>query len=483
MRARNDRIAGVLVGLAAGDALGAGYEFGPAFEGPVEMKGGGLFNWEPGEWTDDTQMAICIATEAAGGDLDLDTLGDRFIAWAGEANDIGNQTRAVLSRAIDGSDLPEAAAEYFRQRPDHSAGNGSLMRTGPVALAYPGDRDRIAEAAAEISAITHADPLAIDACVLWSVAVAEAVETGEIPGMRSGLGHIPADRRHHWEEIIDKAERESPGVFTPNGFVVTAFQAAWSSIVHTPIPEDQPSRHLQATLENAVRIGNDTDTVAAIAGTLLGAAWGSSAVPLGWKAAMHGWPGHTTTRDLVRIALLAVKGGKDVRKGWPSTPDLLPQYEKGYPQQPLAVPLPDDPGLLIGNVAGTAIADTDVVVSLCRMGSEPVGPAHYDVRLLDEASPAANPHLDFLLDDTARFITARRNAGKTVFLHCVRAESRTPTVAAAYLAHRLGISGPDALARVRAVLPAANPNPGFLDALDRIEPHDVGDTLPGEETD
>ncbi|MCJ7779545.1 MAG: ADP-ribosylglycohydrolase family protein, partial [Acidimicrobiia bacterium] len=154
MSARNDRAAGVLVGLAAGDSLGAGYEFGTAFEGPVEMKGGGPFGWEPGEWTDDTQMAICIAEQAATGDLDLDALGDRFSAWASEATDIGNQTRAVLSRAIDGSDLPAVAAEYFRERPTHAAGNGSLMRTGPVALAYLGDRDRIAEAAAEISALT-----------------------------------------------------------------------------------------------------------------------------------------------------------------------------------------------------------------------------------------------------------------------------------------------------------------------------------------
>jgi ADP-ribosyl-[dinitrogen reductase] hydrolase len=324
MSARLDRAVGVLVGLAAGDALGAGYEFGPAFDGPVEMQGGGPFGWEPGEWTDDTQMAICIAEQAATGDLDLDALGDRFIAWASEANDIGNQTRAVLSRAVDGSDLPAAAAEYFRQRPNRSAGNGSLMRTGPVALAYLGDRDRIAEAAAAISALTHADPLAIDACVLWSLAVAEAVDAGEIPDPHKGLSYLPADRRDRWAGIIQDAETQQPGIFTPNGFVVTAFQAAWSSIVHTPIPEDQPSRHLQATLESAVRIGSDADTVAAIAGTLLGAVWGSSAVPFGWKAAMHGWSGHTTIRDLARISLLAVKGGKDVGKGWPPTLSLLP---------------------------------------------------------------------------------------------------------------------------------------------------------------
>ncbi|NIA03335.1 MAG: hypothetical protein GWP12_02195, partial [Nitrospirae bacterium] len=431
------------------------------------MKGGGPFGWEPGEWTDDTQMAICIAEQAATGRLNLAALGDRFIAWANEATDVGNQTRAVLSTAIDGTDLPLVAADRYRDRPRNSAGNGSLMRTGPVALIYPGERDQIAKAAAEISALTHADPLAVDACVLWSLAVSDAVDTGMIPGMHRGLRYLPADRRDPWAEIIDEAEAQPPGVFTPNGFVVTAFQAAWSSIVHTPVPAEQPSRHLQATLENAVRIGNDTDTVAAIAGTLLGAVWGSSAVPLEWKAAMHGWPGYTT-RDLVRTAILAKNDGKDGRTGWPSEPDLRSRYTSDYPQEPLAVPLPDDPGVLIGNIAGTWIADTDVVVSLCRMGSSPIGPQHFDVRLIDSARPEANPHLDSVLDDTARFIGARREAGETVFVHCVQAQSRTPTVAAVYLARRLGISGPEALERVRTVLPAANPNQGFLDALERI---------------
>lgn len=298
---RTDRVTGALVGLAAGDALGAGYEFGPAFDGPVEMKGGGPFGWEPAEWTDDTQMAICIAEQAATGAFNLDGIGDRFIAWAHEANDIGRQTRAVLSRAILGSELPGVAAEHFRRNPRHSAGNGSLMRTGAVPLAFPGDRDRIAEVAAGVSALTHADPLALDACVLWSLAVDDAVATGGIPDLRRGLDHLPTDRRNEWAGIIDRAEAQPPGVFTPNGFVVTAFQAAWSSIVHTPVPADTPATHLRHTLENAVRIGHDTDTVAAIAGTLLGAVWGASAVPSAWTADLHGWPGYGAA-DLERLA-------------------------------------------------------------------------------------------------------------------------------------------------------------------------------------
>jgi len=467
LKARNDRTAGVLVGLAAGDALGAAYEFGPAFDGPVEMKGGGPFDWEPGEWTDDTQMAICIADQAATGDFDLDAVGDRFIEWLHQATDVGNQTRAVLSGADGGADLPGIAAERFRQSPDHSAGNGSLMRTGPVALPYLGDRDRIAEAAAAVSALTHADPLAVDACVLWNLAIDRAIAAAEVPEIRDGLDHLPADRRDRWASIIADAEDLPQGVFTPNGFVVTAFQAAWSSIVHTPVPDDVPALHLRRALENAVRIGGDTDTVAAIAGSLLGAIHGSTAVPLGWRAAMHGWPGYTT-RDLIRLAILAERRGESSVTRWPDAPSLVPYYLSRYPQDPIAEPLADDPGVVVGNIAGLSETDTDVVISLCRMGADPVGTAHHDVWLLDRADPEKNPNLEFVIDDTVRFIAARRDEGKTVYLHCVRAQSRTPTVASAYLAHRLGISGRDALERIWTVLPEALPNPGFVDLLDRI---------------
>jgi protein-tyrosine phosphatase len=112
-------------------------------------------------------------------------------------------------------------------------------------------------------------------------------------------------------------------------------------------------------------------------------------------------------------------------------------------------------------VTGTALADTDVVVSLCRMGSEPITDEHVDVWLIDSASPDANPHLQFTISDTVRYIAAQRDAGRTVFLHCVRAESRTPTIAAAYLADKLSISGAEALDRVETVLPTANPNARF----------------------
>jgi ADP-ribosylglycohydrolase len=353
---RNDRIAGVLVGLGAGDALGAAYEFGPAFDGPVEMKGGGPFQWEVGEWTDDTQMAICIAENLADGTLDLVTLGERFIEWSTECKDIGNQTRAVLGRASNGASLPDVAAAHHLNHPNNSAGNGSLMRTGPVALGFLGDNAAIAEAAADISALTHADPLAIEACVLWSIAIAEAVETGEIPDIRSGLAYIPSDHRPNWDDVITSAETEDPRTFNPNGFVLPAFQAAWSSIVQTPGPERRAD-HLRLVLENTVRIGHDTDTTAAIAGGMLGAVYGISAIPLEWKAIMHGWPG-LTTRDLARLAALTATGGVDDSAGWPSDASMDHYNRRNFPQNP---------------TSGSCVNEANMLASLTQEPDDRVG--------------------------------------------------------------------------------------------------------------
>ena len=300
MTDRVDRIEGVLVGLAAGDALGAGYEFGPPVTGPVEMIGGGPFGWEPGEWTDDTQMAICIAENSAPEAIDLDAVGDRFIKWARECNDIGNQTRAVLSRATTGSELLHISLDHHRANPRHSAGNGSLMRTGPVALPFLEDRDAIARTVRDVSDLTHADPACGDACILWSIAIDTAIDSGKLPDIRDGLGLIPESRRDHWIGLIEQAETQEPGTFTPNGWVITAFQAAWSSITHTNLG----TRHFRDGVTQAVRIGNDTDTVAAIAGTLLGATYGASAIPEDWTAILHGWPGHTV-ENLETLALQA----------------------------------------------------------------------------------------------------------------------------------------------------------------------------------
>jgi hypothetical protein len=252
---------------------------------------------------------------------------------------------------------------------------------------------------------------------------------------------------------------------------VTAFQAALASVLQTPVPTAQPRRHLQEALRTAVRVGHDTDTVAAIAGSLLGARWGATAVPARWQAVLHGWPSYRTP-DLVRLAVLAVSEGRDnPTTRWPSADDLSGYYRAAFPADPIHEALEDDDGVIVANWTGAAEVEADVAVSLCRVGRRQIlAPERVEVRLLDEDPPEANPNLEFVFADLAEAITAWRDKGKKVIVHCVQAERRTPAVAAAYLASRLGISGDEAFRRVQRVLPRARVNPSFRSALVRLWP-------------
>ncbi|MFB7115282.1 ADP-ribosylglycohydrolase family protein [Streptomyces sp. NPDC056291] len=466
-----DRTAGVLLGAAVGDALGVPYEFAarlPEDQQP-QMIGGGLGPYEPGEYSDDTQMQVCITEVAAtGADLRtpeaLDAVAANFQRWlSGGASDVGNQTKAVLNAAGRAPGAPGAAmletARSFTAAKANSAGNGSLMRTGIVALAHLGDVAAMAEAAVAVSALTHPDPDCADACVLWCSGIRTAVLEGTFDGVRAGLDLLPAERRALWAERLDEAEAHPPHHFSHNGWVVHALQAAWSAIARTPVPEllpatgSFPAQHLRLALEAAVRAGTDTDTVAAIAGALLGARWGCSGIPLQWQQAVHGWPG-LTGADLVRLAVRTARDGQDDGDGWPSAARM--PVSSSTPDG-FAIPHPHDPGVVLGNLAlaqGTEPVAVDAVVSLCRMGTEPVlsgaDVEHVRVWLVDNDGHNANLH--YVVNQAAREVLRLRRAGKQVLLHCVAGQSRTPAVAAVYSHLATGIDGETALSDLREVL-------------------------------
>jgi ADP-ribosylglycohydrolase len=483
--AQRDRACGVLLASAAGDALGAPYEFGPPRgpDLPVEMAGGGGFGWEKGEWTDDTSMAVAIAEVAASGaDLREETVQDAIVArwceWAAGARDVGIQTRAVLTAAAkaagqeDNGAIRAAYARSASERHHHSegrsGGNGSLMRAAPVALAFLDDEDALVEAATAISALTHFDPEAGEACALWCLAIRHAVLTGELD-IRYGLARLATGRRDVWAQRIAEAEAKCPADFDRNGWVVQAFQGAWSAIKRTPTPPDDPPARvfavdrLRLALEAAVRGGRDTDTVAAIAGGLLGGAYGASAVPAVWRRVLHGWPGFRA-RDLITLATSIAGGGE---------PDLFDySYKRSGHLDDLARH-PYDDGVWIGGIGAlrSLPPGVDAVVSLCRVGPDdvPSGAEFVEVRLIDQEGADQNQNLDFVLNDTATLIERLRDDGRTVLLHCVQAHSRTPAVATLYGARRHGVPIDIALADIRKDLPHAYPIRSFLDALHATE--------------
>ena len=152
------------------------------------------------------------------------------------------------------------------------------------------------------------------------------------------------------------------------------------------------------------------------------------------------------TRDLVALATRIVKEDKPFSY---DTDRMTP------------VQHPHDDGVWLGDVAALQglPPGVDAVVSLCRVNDDdlPAGVEQIDIRLIDKVEPAANPNLDFVLTDTVRLIEQLRNEGRTVLLHCVACQSRTPTVAALYGARRQGISGEAALREVTSVFRTPTP--------------------------
>lgn len=473
---QRDRAVGALLGTAVGEALGGGYKLRPVIpaEEPVAMIGRDPFT--AGEWSEATAMAVAIAEIAAHGmslrgEKSLDAIVQRWAWWVRNAKEVGAQTGAVLS-GIPGDVLGAATAREAAAALHLGGGrilDGScLTRAVPAALTNlrPYD-DRVAGVTArELGELTHGGPDAGEGCHLWAVAIRHAILTGRLDA-RVGLRSIDSDRHEVWESRIAEAENSQPAHFaTPEADVVSVLQGAWSAIVTTRIPDDDPpagvfaADHFRLALEAAVRGGGNTDTVAAVAGGLLGAGYGASAIPAPWRLVLKGWPG-LNTHTVVDLAARILNDGE---------PDRFDHTYGSWQKRTAPQRHPHDDGLWIGAASSLdrLPAGIDAVVSLCQVaeGHIPARARHLDVRLIDQVG--ANANLDFVLLDTVREIEQLRSEGATVFLHSWAAHSRTPAVAALYGARRAAIGVDQALDEVCAVLPGADPNRELRAATRRL---------------
>ncbi|MFD9498498.1 ADP-ribosylglycohydrolase family protein [Streptomyces sp. NPDC060035] len=281
--ARRDRVTGAVVGSAAGDALGAPFEFGaPGVftarfpDGVGTLSGGG--GWEPGEATDDTQMAV-LAGESLleNGGLELPDMFDRFRRWAaGGPKDIGLQTRDVLTSG-DPWDL--AAALHFQVN-GRAAGNGSLMRatTSAVYFARQG-RAATMEAARRIAALTHGDRAAWEGTAVFHELVRVALDGGDpSAAVRGALDEVHTDDRARWATVLGPDWHPDDA---------TEFNGAVWPCLGTALWALRTTTGFERALAAAVDVGGDTDTVAAVTGGLAGAVYGLGAVPERWTRTLH----------------------------------------------------------------------------------------------------------------------------------------------------------------------------------------------------
>ncbi len=294
-----NRLRGVAVGAAIGDALGMPLEFGPAR--PPDrlertMQAGRL---PAGAFTDDTEMALALAESLlAHRPLDPDDLAQRFVAWyrAGPS-DVGIQTSSVLGRIARGASWQEAVDAIQQARPD-AAGNGSVMRCWPVALAHWDDLDALLADSRLQSRVTHPHAECVAGCAFVNAtiyllardvapreAIARALEQAEAPAaLRQAVAAAPMKRR---EELPS------------SGWVRHTLESAVWGLLTTDSFEE--------AVVQVVNLGNDADTTGAVVGALAGAAYGLSAIPPAWRAAVHGeWPLRSGIRwDEARLIALA----------------------------------------------------------------------------------------------------------------------------------------------------------------------------------
>ncbi|MCP3754321.1 ADP-ribosylglycohydrolase family protein [Streptomyces sp. TBY4] len=276
---RLDRAVGAVLGSAAGDALGAPYEFGPAGQFSVraeEMRGGG--GWDPGEATDDTQMAVLVGESLLEcGGLELPDVFDRFRRWAaGDPKDIGLQTEIVLT----GGDPWDLAAALHFQTNARAAGNGSLMRASTSAVYFaPAGRTATMAAARRIAALTHGDRAAWEGTAVLHELVRVALDGADpLTALPATLAGVHPDHRERYARVL--APDWHPDLATEfNGAVWPCLgSAVWALRTTTGFAD---------AVRAAVDLGGDTDTVAAVTGTLAGARYGAAAVPEPWTAPLH----------------------------------------------------------------------------------------------------------------------------------------------------------------------------------------------------
>ena len=277
MSDQRERAIGSILGLAVGDALGAPFEFRrrshipdplPAFELP-------WMGMPPGTWTDDTALARNLWTSLLehGGELDLDDLRARHVAWLGSGPpDVGNQTALALRG--------DARAVFERRGPEVSAGNGSVMYCAPLGVVRANEPDRLREEAPALSRLTHWDGRCQTACLAVTLATAALVGGSEPAGAVVAAIEAVTDREggEELEYLVGEAGRSRPLDGPDMGF--TLFTAGIAlQVVGEGLGFEQGLRYV-------VGRGGDTDTNAAVAGALLGAAHGLDAIPAAWLAVL-----------------------------------------------------------------------------------------------------------------------------------------------------------------------------------------------------
>ncbi len=283
----NDKIRGMVVGSVTGDALGMPLEFHAPRELnnlAREMEMGPL---PAGTFTDDTEMALALAESLLEhSPLDGEDFTQRLLAWVqNRPADIGIHTSKVLSLIANGISWREASERVQSEDPQN-AGNGSLMRTWPVAAIHHNNPGLLIAESRLQSQITHAHADCVNACVFLDLVLADLIhrDSRKTPNaalrevITSSLTRISLGK--DFELLIKLAAVRQRDALPNSGWVRHTLESALWAVLTTQTFED--------ALISAVNLGNDADTAGAVTGAIAGALYGYEAIPARWKAVIHG---------------------------------------------------------------------------------------------------------------------------------------------------------------------------------------------------
>jgi ADP-ribosyl-[dinitrogen reductase] hydrolase len=276
---RSDRYRGCLLGLAAGDAVGTTVEFAPrgSFAPVTDMVGGGPFNLRPGEWTDDTSMALCLAAsllESRG--FDPRDQMERYCRWweqgymssTGKCFDIGNTVRGALMR------FQEMGEPFAGSTHPQAAGNGSIMRLAPATIFWSSNVDDVVHYCGESSRTTHGAAECIDACRYLGLVLSRGLQGASKEEMLADCGDEVAAAPAIRALAAGRYRRKSVDEIRGSGYVVQSLEAAlWCF---------SKSDSFEECVLAAVNLGEDADTTGAICGQIAGAFYGESGIPGRW---------------------------------------------------------------------------------------------------------------------------------------------------------------------------------------------------------
>jgi ADP-ribosylglycohydrolase len=290
-----EKIKAVVIGHAVADALGVPVEFASREEldgAPVtEMEGYGTYPVPAGAWSDDTSMSLCTMSALADDGLNYDLVMQNFVKWydkgeftpTGVTFDVGNTCSIAIENYVN-NQKPYTMCGMNGERDN---GNGSLMRIHPVVL-YLADKQMSVEEKIQIvhtmSALTHAHDRSKIGCGIYAFILWELLKNPTMYAVKDGLDKANAFYQGQTELFAYNRLFETGFIATPkkqiksSGYIVDSLEAAVWCILTT-------NSYERAVLK-AVNLGEDTDTVGAITGSLAGALYGYDAIPSSWKNAL-----------------------------------------------------------------------------------------------------------------------------------------------------------------------------------------------------